>query len=221
MDFITDLSLAYAKNANPENATAMEKYMKNLFVFHGLKTDLRRALHKSAVDKHKAEVKENARELAVTLYNKKEREYHYSAIEILMKELKEKFLLEDIQLIEKLLVTHSWWDSVDTISKYLLGEYLREFPKEIPGVIGRFSASGNMWLNRAAILFQLGYKKDTDKKLLFRECEKHRLSKVFFIRKAIGWALREYAKTNPEAVRRFVSKAGLNPLSTREALKNL
>lgn len=138
-----------------------------------------------------------------------------------MKELKKKFTKEDIGLIEKLLVTHSWWDSVDTIAKYLLGGYLQQYPDGIPGVVAHFSASDNMWLNRAAILFQLGYKSATDEKLLFCECGKRRHSKEFFIQKAIGWALREYAKTDPDAVKAFVAKAGLKPLSTREALKNL
>ncbi|MEL1244274.1 DNA alkylation repair protein [Flavobacterium sp. DGU11] len=220
MDFIHDLSLAYAENASPENAGPMEKYMKNLFVFHGLKADLRRSLHKGAAEKHKSEIKENARKIAIELYSKKQREYHYSAIEILMKELKKNFVKDDSILIEKLLITHSWWDSVDTISKYLLGEYLRQYPEETGKVIERFSSSGNMWLNRAAILFQLGYKKDTDTELLFGECKKHRDSKEFFIQKAIGWALREYTKTNPEAVKKFVATANLKPLSTREALKN-
>lgn len=219
--FIDELSVLYKQNASPENAVAMAKYMKGHFAFFGIKTDLRRALHKQAVENNNAESKEDARNIALTLYNKPQREFHYSAIEILIKELKKKFVLQDIKIIEYLLVTHSWWDSVDTISKYLLGEYLRQYPAEIPATIERFSDSDNMWLNRAALLFQLGYKKDTDEALLLSECIKHRESKEFFIQKAIGWALREYGKTNPEAVRNFVPSAGLKTLSVREALKNI
>lgn len=219
--FIDALEKAYKSNASAENAVAMSKYMKDNFVFHGLKTDLRRTLHKQAVENHNEEVKNNAREIAIALYTKPEREYHYSAIEILIKELKKKFRKEDIGLIEYLLVTNSWWDSVDTVSKYLLGGYLEQYPEERKKMVSRFSSSGNMWLNRAVILFQLGYKKNTDGQMLFRECKKHRHSKEFFIQKAIGWALREYAKTNAEAVKKFVAGAGLKPLSTREALKNL
>ncbi|MCW4470897.1 DNA alkylation repair protein [Flavobacterium sp. MFBS3-15] len=221
MNFITELTASYSQNASPEKAGPMEKYMKNNFVYHGLKTELRRSLQKAALEKHKDEVKNNAREIALALYGKKEREFHYSAIEILMIELKKKFVKQDIDLIEKILVTHPWWDSVDTISKYLLGGYLEQFPEEKYEVIERFSASENMWLNRAAIIFQLGYKKATNESLLFSECEKHCQSKEFFIQKAIGWALREYAKTNPEAVKNFVASASLKPLSSREALKNL
>lgn len=221
MGFITELEKAYQSNASAENASSMAKYMKNLFSFHGLKTDLRRKLHKQAYETHRQEVKDNVRQLAKTLYTKTEREYHYSAIEILMKELKKAFRKEDITLIEHLLVTHSWWDSVDTIAKYLLGGYLQQFPEETDAVIRNFSDSGNMWLSRSAILYQLGYKNQTDENRLFDECHRHAGSKEFFIQKAIGWALREYAKTNPEAVKQFVSIAGLKPLSSREALKNI
>ena len=119
------------------------------------------------------------------------------------------------------MLNNSWWDSVDTIAKYILGEYLLEFPLETKKVIERFSNSENMWLNRSAILFQLGYKEKTNSDFLFSECLKQADSKEFFIQKAIGWALREYAKSHPEAVKEFVKTSNLKPLSTKEALKNM
>ena len=138
-----------------------------------------------------------------------------------MKQLKRNYKKEDIQLIEKLIITNSWWDSVDTIAKNILGEYLLEYPLETKKVIERFSNSENMWLKRSAILFQLGYKQKTNFDMLKSECEKHKNSNEFFIQKAIGWALREYGKTNPEAVRNFVASTNLKPLSKKEALKNI
>ena len=143
------------------------------------------------------------------------------ALEILIKNLKNNYQTDDIQLIETLITKNSWWDSIDVISKFILGEYLYQFPLETDNVISRFSNSENMWLNRSAILFQLGYKEKTNFDLLKLVCEKHKSSTEFFIQKAIGWALREYAKTNPEAVRNFVSVADLKKLSEKEALKNL
>lgn len=220
-NFISDLTQLYTTEANESNAVAMFKYMKGHFKFFGIKTEQRRFLHKHAYENNIAEVKEKAREIARELYAKPEREYHYSAIEILIKVLKKKYRRDDISLIEHLLVTNSWWDTVDVIAKYILGEYVKQYPEAIPIVIERFSLSDNMWLNRSAILFQLGYKKDTDIQLLFRECLKHKQSKDFFIQKAIGWALREYGKVDAEAIREFVAEAGLKPLSTREALKNI
>lgn len=221
MSFSIDLEKTFQENSNFENAVAMENYMKNHFSFYGIKTENRRLIFKTIWKENQKEVSENARSIAKVLYSKKQRELHYCGIEILMKELKKKYQKEDISFIEFLIVTNSWWDSVDVIAKYILGEYLKQFPEETEKVIEKFSNSDNMWLNRSAILFQLGYKQKTNQDLLFALCQKHSNSDEFFIRKAIGWALREYAKTNPSAVIRFVETNNLKPLSKKEALKNI
>ncbi|WP_395051341.1 DNA alkylation repair protein [Flavobacterium sp.] len=221
MNFISKLETEFQKNGNPENAFAMAKYMRNLFSFFGIKTEERRRIFKEIWKENHREIVENPREIALKLYSKPQRELQYCAIEILIKQLQGNYKIEDIQLIEKLLITNSWWDSVDTIAKNILGEYLLEYPLEIKKVIERFSNSENIWLNRSAILFQLGYKGKTNFDLLKSECEKHKNSKEFFIQKAIGWALREYAKTNPEALRNYVANTNLKPLSQKEALKNI
>lgn len=221
MGFIFDLENAFQENSNPENAFAMAKYLKNKFCFFGIKTPERRQLFKAILKKNKTEVTANARAIAVLLFEKKQRELHYCAIEILIKELKGKHLLEDIEIIKQLITTHSWWDSVDTIAKNILGHYLLEFPQAIESIIYEFSTSENMWLNRSAILFQLGYKEKTNFELLKEICLQHQNSTEFFIQKAIGWSLREYTKTNSEAVKNFVAVNNLKPLSKKEALKNL
>jgi len=221
MTFITELENTFAARSNAENALAMAKYMKDLFPFYGIKTDERRAILKSVCKKHQAEIDSNARTIAWELFLKKERELQYCGIEIIIKSLKNNYIIEDIVWIEKLLITNSWWDTVDTISKYILGSYLKQFPTEIATVVQRFSNAENMWLNRSVILFQLGYKSTTDFDLLQSLCSQHSHSNEFFIRKAIGWALREYAKTDPDAVRKFVLQSNLKPLSKKEALKNI
>ncbi|SDH70887.1 3-methyladenine DNA glycosylase AlkD [Flavobacterium omnivorum] len=221
MNFTLALENAFEANQNPENAFAMAKYMKNNFPFFGIKTEERRRIFKEIWKEKSEEVSANAMEIVSELYSKTGREFHYCAIEILKKELKGNYKKDDIQLIEKLLINNSWWDSVDTIAKYILGEYLSEFPLETKNVITRFSRSENMWLNRSAILFQLGYKQKTNTDLLFSECLKHSHSNEFFIQKAIGWALREYAKSNPKAVIKFVNSSNLKKLSSKEALKNI
>jgi len=134
--------------------------------------------------------------------------------------LKKSYLTEDISLIEHLVIKHSHWDTVDFIAKHILGNYLLLHQNKTKEVIANFSGSNNMWLNRSAILFQLGRKDKTDQQILFRECKRHSKSNEFFIRKAIGWALRDYARTNPEAVKQFVKNNKLASLSTREALKH-
>ena len=221
MSFIKSLETVFQKNSNPENAFAMTKYMRNHFQFFGIKTDDRRRIFAAIWKENQEKVGENPRAIALELFAKTQRELHYCAIEILIKQLKGNYKKEDIQLIEKLIITNSWWDSVDTIAKNILGQYLLEHPLETKKVITRFSNSENMWLNRSAILFQLGYKEKTNFDLLQFECEKHKNSNEFFIQKAIGWALREYSKTNPEAVKSFVANTNLKALSKKEALKNI
>jgi 3-methyladenine DNA glycosylase AlkD len=219
MQFIESLEAKFQQNSNPENAFAMAKYMRNLFPFFGIKTEDRRLIFKTIWKENQEEISESPREIALELYSKVQRELHYCAIEILIKKLKGNYKKEDIQLIENLIITNSWWDSVDTIAKNILGEYLLEFPTEIQAVMERFSNSENMWLNRSALLFQLGYKHKTNFELLQSECEKHKNSNAFFIQKAIGWSLREYAKTNPQIVINYVINTNLKPLSRKEALK--
>lgn len=221
MKFIPELEKAFKEKQNAENAVAMAKYMKNNFPFLGIKTDDRRALFKEVWKKNQEEVTANARAIASELYSKKEREFHYCAIEILIKTFKKNYKKEDIQIIEKLIISNSWWDSVDTIAKFILGDYLLEFPSETETVIKHFTGSENMWLNRSAILFQLGYKQKTNFDLLKTICEEYKTSTEFFIQKAIGWALREYTKTNPEVVRNYVVNTNLKPLSSKEALRNI
>ncbi|WP_297868498.1 DNA alkylation repair protein [uncultured Flavobacterium sp.] len=221
MKFCSDLEADFRKASNSELAIPMENYMKNNFTYFGIKTENRRAIFKSNYEQNKAEVKSNFRAIAWELFQMKEREFHQTAIDLLVKEFKKSFVLEDIQLIEKLIITNSWWDSVDTIAKYLLGGYLLQFPSETLKVVERFSNSENMWLNRSSILFQLSYKEKNNFEILKSECEKHKDSNEFFIQKAIGWALRDYSRFNPKGVESYVNSTNLKPLSRREALRLL
>lgn len=219
--FIANLEIDLIQKANREMAIPMENYLKNNFTFLGIKTETRRAIFKLNCIKYKTEIKNNYREIAWELFNKKEREFQYCGMEILMNEIKKNYVLEDIKLIEKFLITNSWWDSVDALAKYLLGNYLIQFPEKTLKTIERFSNSDNMWLNRSAIIFQLSYKKNTNFEILKSECEKHKNSNELFIQKAIGWALREYGQYNPFGVKEYVNATNLKPLSQREALRKI
>jgi 3-methyladenine DNA glycosylase AlkD len=221
MKFCNELEVHFRKESNRELSVPMENYMKNNFSFLGIKTEKRRAIFKSTYEQNKVEIKSNFRIIAWELFQMKEREFHQVAIDLLVKESKKNFVIEDIKLIEKLIITNSWWDSVDTIAKYLLGGYLQQFPLETLKVIERFSNSKNMWLNRSAILFQLSYKEKTNFEILISECEKHKHSNEFFIQKAIGWALRDYSRFNPSGVTAYVNSTNLKPLCSREALRLL
>ena len=221
MAFINQLETTFQTHENTENSQAMAKYMKNHFAFYGIKTTDRRLLLKEIWNANKDEIKKDVQNIATSLYTKKQRELHYCAIEIVIRECKGNYKKSDIHFIEKLLTTNSWWDSVDIISKYILGQYLLEFPDAVEDTIEKFSNSDNLWLNRSAILFQLGYKEKTDFDLLKAICLQHKNSTEFFIQKAIGWSLREYAKTNTHQVIDFVATSNLKPLSKKEAVKNL
>lgn len=219
--FITKLSSAFIENSNKDNASQMKAYMRDQFEFFGIKTKERRALLKAVYLEHKHNVDANIRTIAIALYQEPQRELHHCGMELFQKILKKKYLERDIALIEELIVTNSWWDTVDFIAKQILGEYLLQFPEATETVISKFSNSDNMWLQRSSIIFQLGYKKITDEALLFKQCLAHKHSEEFFIQKAIGWALREYGKTNPQSVLNFVNSADLKPLSTKEAIRNI
>jgi 3-methyladenine DNA glycosylase AlkD len=221
MNFITQLEHEFEQHRNREIALPMENYMKNNFSFLGIKAEMRRAIMKQCYQEHTPEIKENFREICWELFNKNEREYHIVALDLFIKEVKKNYLNEDIYLFEKMIVTHSWWDSVDVIAKYLVGGYLSQFSDQKSHTIERFSNSDNFWLNRTAILFQLSYKSTTDFELLKVVCVKFSNSTEFFIQKAIGWALRDYSRFNPKGVLEFVAEVKLKPLSKREAIRNI
>ena len=126
-----------------------------------------------------------------------------------------------IKTIEYLLITKSWWDTVDSLAGGTVGVHFRRFPDFREKYLAKWRASENFWLRRTTILFQLNYKKETDFDLLCEIIGENLNSKEFFINKAIGWSLRQYARVDPQAVTKFVKSTPLHPLSRREAMKHL
>ncbi len=125
-------------------------------------------------------------------------------------------------MYEELVVTGAWWDYVDVIASRRLGPLLKRYPTSIRRKMLSGSRSENIWKRRSAILRQLSFKADTDLPLLYRLIEPSLDSTEFFLRKALGWALRQYAWTNPREVCRYIKERRhvLSPLTKREALKN-
>jgi 3-methyladenine DNA glycosylase AlkD len=162
MSFVTTIKQQFEANENVGYGQKQSDYLKNNFPFYGIPTTKRREILKDALLLHKEEVSTNFRAICWELFQLPQREMHHAAIDIFIKEIKNKYQIEDIVLIEKLLLTNSWWDSVDTLAKYALGGYLKAFPEKTLEIIEKFSNSEAMWLNRTAIIFQLGYKKSTD-----------------------------------------------------------
>lgn len=216
--YTIDLEKWLRAHANAANAPSMEAYMKNHFPFLGIKNPERIAVTKQFTKEHGFPKGEEAVRVAQELWLLPEREFHYTALLMLI-QIRKSVPTEHIDVLEHFVVTNSWWDSVDTIADHLIGVHLQRFPELIPAYVEKWLASNNMWLQRTAILFQLKYKKKTDVPLLYHCIRAMAHSKEFFIRKAIGWALREYSKTDAAAVQGFVGSTELSPLSVREALK--
>jgi 3-methyladenine DNA glycosylase AlkD len=150
-----------------------------------------------------------------------EREYQYFACAYLRRYVAAGSA-QLLPTLRDLATTKSWWDTVDTLAAHTVGPLVAAHPVLVP-VMDEWSADENLWLVRTAILHQLRYKERTDTARLFRYCARQAGHRDFFVRKAIGWALREYARTDPDAVRSFVDdhRASLSPLSVREATRHL
>lgn len=217
---ITLLTKMLEERRNDENAFYMKKYMRNQFPYFGVKTPERRELEKQFFKETGILKQPFNKDFVWALWEMDEREYQNVALDYIEKSLK-KLQKEDISFFEKLITTKSWWDTVDVIGPKAIGQVALQNPEVIEETINGWSTHENMWLRRAAILFQLKYKQQTNEVLLYQYIIKNADSKEFFIQKAIGWALREYSKTNPESVRLFIDGNPLAPLSIREGSKYL
>jgi 3-methyladenine DNA glycosylase AlkD len=216
---IEQLTALFEEHRNDDNAGPMRKYMKDHFPFLGIKSPLRKELEKQFFKETGILKEEFNKDFVVGLWEKDEREYQYTAITYTGKFIK-KLPKDAIQFLERLITTKSWWDSVDSIAP-LVGELARKYPELVEKTINHWSVDENYWLRRVAILFQLKYKQQTNETLLYDYMVKNADSKEFFLQKAIGWALREYSKTNPESVKAFIEGNQLAPLSIREGSKYL
>lgn len=204
---------------NEVNAVPMQAYMKDQFPFLGIRTPERRRLTRQIFNDIGIPDANDLRAVILRLWDMPQREYQYVSLSILDK-FKTRFSVYHIELLEYTISHKSWWDTVDDIASHLVGHYFTLFPEQMTTYLAKWLSANNMWLQRTAILCQLGWKGRTNENILYDTIEKCSRSKEFFIRKAIGWALREYSKTNPSSVRAYVeSHPELSGLSRREALK--
>lgn len=216
--YVNQVCAEFKKCSNADNALAMKAYMKNKFEFYGVKSPERKQIQKFYFSKAQKPQTQDIKAIIINFWNQPQRECQYFAQELLNKYAKQ-FKASDIQFLETLIINKSWWDSVDFIASNLLGKYFKKFPKQKEIQITKWLESGNIWLQRSALLFQLKYKKELDTELLTVAIHSLLGSKEFFINKAIGWALREYSKVNPQWVEDFCSKTKLEKLSLKEGLR--
>lgn len=212
----------FRDSAEEKLALDMRAYMKNKFDFFGIKTPLRRQISKPILEDCKTLSKRETIELAKKLWKQPQRELHYLAQELLFQNLKKNLSVDDIDWMEFFVIHNSWWDTVDFIAPKLIGTYFKKFPEQRDAKIAKWISSGNIWLMRSAILFQLKYKDETDLDFLFRIILSCSQTKEFFINKVIGWVLRENAKRVPTIIYRFIAdnKSHLSTLSINEGLKH-
>ena len=217
--YYTKLDARLEALANENNAIPMKKYMKNHFEFYGIKS----AERKAAIAEHRKEngmiAPEELEEFVHLCWDNPYREMHYSCMEIIDREKKPS--IERLDLYKWMVLHRSWWDSVDFIAPSLMGLLFEQNPDLIANETENFVRSNELWLQRSALIFQLKYKTQTDLNLLFNYCQRLSDHKNFFIRKAIGWSLRQAGKFYPEEVKQFVAHHSLSALSIREALKHL
>jgi 3-methyladenine DNA glycosylase AlkD len=220
-ELLDRLVRTFSAARDPDRAAAQAAYMRDQFAYIGLAGPAQRALGRTIVANLPKPTEDDLRVVALRCWELPEREYQYFACDWLRTHVAVPgpgFL----HTLETLLTTKSWWDTIDPLATRVVGGLVRRHPGLV-AEMDAWSADADMWLIRTAILHQLHYGDRTDTTRLFDYCTRQAGHPDFFVRKAIGWALRQYARTDPDAVRTYVSanRARLAPLSIREATKHL
>ena len=201
----------------PELAEPMARYMKNLFPFCGVKKPQRALLERSFLKESLTLPLPELIQEIFRNYRKDEREYQYYAIDLAQKNI-QRFSLADLAELLPLLAEKSWWDSIDAWRK-VFATWVLAHPTELKQVYAFFYQHENFWYRRIAINLQLLFKEQTDPALLAQAILADLTTEEFFIQKAIGWALRDYSKVNPDWVKNFMQQHSLSKLALREGSK--
>jgi 3-methyladenine DNA glycosylase AlkD len=214
-----------AARADPVRAAGTQAYMKSTMPYYGVTMPILRSVLREVFAAHPLASFDEWRGTLRALWDEAEyREERYAALGLLGDRRYRAYqTLDALPLYEYLVVTGAWWDLVDDVATHRVGELLRRCPGEMRPVLLGWSRGDDHWLRRTSIICQVGSKAATDQELLFACIEPSLDERDFFLRKGIGWALREYSKTAPDAVRAYVAahQTRLSPLSRREALRLL
>lgn len=209
------------QNADLHGEPAMKAYMKNHFEFYGINSPLRKEMVKDIKKKFSFKNDDALWALVDKLWHSDQRELQYIALDILAP-LASKLTKENMSILEHMILTKSWWDTVDMIAPNLIGKIFMSDTASRDIYVYKWMDSDNIWLQRSAIIFQLKYGQKTNIDLLSEAILKNDVSKEFFVRKAQGWALRQYGKYNPSFVYDFVqANPQLSGLTQKEALRSL
>lgn len=208
--------------ADPERARAMAAYMKTEMPFYGVGKPERKRVLRRLVEDFPPRSPDDYRTKVASLWELRHREEKYLAISY-ARRFADQIQLSSLDLYARMIVEGAWWDFVDEVAVHLVGRIVLDEREAMRPTLETWVDGPDMWLQRAALLSQLRHKSETDVEMLFDFCRRRSDEREFFIRKAIGWALREYSKTDPEAVRAFLAAHGeeLSALSRREAARHL
>ena len=216
---------ALQSRADVSRAPAMQAYMKSAMPYYGVPSPVQAEIWRDVFPRFQAETLQQWRDAALALWRgARFREERYAALAWTGQRPYRKYQTPAVlPLYEEFIVSGEWWDYVDLIASRRVGPILASHPRPMAALMRRWSRDQNLWKRRTAILAQLGFKDRTDLDLLYACIEPNLGDRAFFIRKAIGWALRQYAWTNPREVARYVRAHSdrLSPLSRREAVKNI
>lgn len=226
MVLVAGIRRALAGAADPSKAEPMRAYVKSTLPMLGVQTPRRAALLRPLLAAHPLLVAGRWRATVLALWRDAGyREERYAALAVARHRPCGEHLLGDptasVGLLDELVVTGAWWDLVDETAIRLVGPLLRAHPAALTSVVRAWATDADRWRRRTAVICQIGSKSRTDTALLADAVEANAADPDFFLRKGVGWALREYAKTDPGWVGRFVRTHELSPLSRREALKHL
>jgi len=222
---VTAIRAGLAARADPVRAKGAQAYMKSEMPFYGVAAPPQRHLWRETFAAHPLKTSAQWQQVALVLWRRASyREERYAAVGLVSDHRYLSYRTPAIvPMLEEMIVRGAWWDYVDALASHPLGDVLVANPPRVSRVMRRWARDRDMWKRRAAILCQLRRKGATDVALLYDCIEPNLADREFFIRKAIGWALRQYAWTDHREVKRYVNanRARLSALSVREALKNV
>jgi 3-methyladenine DNA glycosylase AlkD len=222
-DLIAAIRSGLAAAGDAAKAPEMQAYMKSPMPFRGVPTSARTKLRRGILGAWTPRDRPTWETTVRTLWDGASfREERYAAIDLCAHRSARRWQdATTVPLYEHLIVTGAWWDHVDAVAIHFVGPILRADPAGVAPTIRRWALDDDRWLRRSAIIVQNRAKRSTDTQLLAEAIEHNLRDADFFIRKGIGWALREYAKTDPAWVREFVAGHDVAPLSRRAAMKHL
>ncbi len=216
--YVALIRKSFADAGDPVRAGGQARYMRQRYAFAGLKAPEWLAIVKDMFRENGVFDGDDLKAFARLCFEEEYHEMFYAALQMMEKQLK-KQPAGFIDFLEEAVIAGDWWDTVDWLAT-LTGKHLSRFPALQHRYARKWIATDNIWLQRVAIIHQLKYKEKTDEDLLFEMILTRKSSQEFFVQKGAGWALREYSKSRPKAVRRFISAhPELPALTRREGLK--